>query len=105
VNAITEQRATNAAFWYGRNPLRRLRGATDGRDMTMDEPEGLVRARLKRIAQALDLPPDHFFTEAATHGVVAEANECLRLWGRIRTPEDRRRALEALRALAEAEGA
>lgn len=107
---ITECESVNRAFRYERNPLRFLHGATYGLKMTMDEPEGLIRARLIRIAQTLDLPPDYFFTAAATQGDIAaaggdmaEANECLRLWWRIRTPQGRRRALEALRALAASE--
>lgn len=78
--------------------------------MTMDDPDKLIRARLTRIARALDLPPDHFSSPAArvadaSEATFAEASECLRLWQRIGTPERRRRALEALRALADSDEA
>lgn len=83
-------------------------GAAYGLEMTMDDSDNLVRMRLTRIARALDLPPDHFSTPAvpsadSSGARLAEATECLRLWHRIRTPENRRRALETLRALAESE--
>ncbi|MDO9428383.1 MAG: hypothetical protein Q7T93_16320 [Methylobacterium sp.] len=64
-----------------------------------EDPDAQIRARLRMIAETLNLPTEYFYIEPTTPGSVADANECLRLWSRIRTPEGRRRALEILRAL------
>lgn len=65
----------------------------------IDDPDAQIRTRVRLIAETLNLPAEYFYTEPTVPGSVAEANECLRLWSRIRTPEGRRRALEVLRAL------
>jgi transcriptional regulator with XRE-family HTH domain len=59
------------------------------------------RAILKRIAEALDVPVERFFSDSLT----ANADECLYLWSRIRTAEGRLRALEALRSIADEDSA
>lgn len=58
------------------------------------------RALLHQIAEALGVPVERFFTGS----MCTDANECLRLWSRIRTEAGRRQALEALRAIIEREG-
>lgn len=61
-----------------------------------DEP---TRAILQRIADSLDVPIERFFTDS----MPLEAEECLRLWFKIKTPDGRYRALEALRVIADEE--
>lgn len=60
------------------------------------EPDRLI---LQRIADALSVPVDRFFTGSGP----VDTDECLRLWSAIRTAEGRRRGLEALRTIAEEE--
>lgn len=67
----------------------------------MNEPTEPARAILQRIADHLGVAVEGFFTGS----MPSEADECLHLWFRIRTPEARLRALEALRAIADAEPA
>lgn len=57
--------------------------------------------RVGQIADALDVPVDYFYADSSVRGGGAGADECLRLWFRIVTPEGRRRALELLRVLSE----
>ncbi|MCJ2051039.1 hypothetical protein [Methylobacterium sp. J-070] len=59
------------------------------------------RAALQRIADALGVPVERFFTDS----LPVNADGCLYLWSRIRTAEGRQRALEALRAIADEEPA
>lgn len=60
------------------------------------EPE---RVKLKQIADALGVPVERFFGDIISSGV----DECLLMWSKIKTPEGRLRALEALRAIADKE--
>lgn len=60
-------------------------------------------AALRRIADALGVPVERFFTDTLSSGLIADADECLRLWARIATEEGRRQALEALRVIAKME--
>ena len=53
------------------------------------------RAILQRIADALGMSVEQFFTG----NLPVDESECLRLWNRIKTLEGRRRALEALRKI------
>lgn len=62
-----------------------------------------IRARVGQIADALNVPTEYFYADTTAQSSAAEANECLRLWFQIETPERRRRALALLRALAEGE--
>ncbi|MCJ2050666.1 hypothetical protein [Methylobacterium sp. J-070] len=55
------------------------------------------RATLQRIADALGVPVERFFTDS----LPVYADECLNLWSRIKTVEGRLRALEALRTIAD----
>jgi transcriptional regulator with XRE-family HTH domain len=66
----------------------------------MAKPREPDRAVLQRIADALGVPVERFFTGS----LPVSADECLYLWSRIRTAEGRLRALEALRAIAVEEG-
>jgi transcriptional regulator with XRE-family HTH domain len=67
----------------------------------MDNSAAPDRAILQRIADALGVPVERFFSDS----LPADADECLRLWDRIRTDEGRRRALEVLRTIADEEPA
>jgi transcriptional regulator with XRE-family HTH domain len=58
------------------------------------------RAILERLADALGVPVERFFTGS----LPVDTDECLHLWSVIRTAEGRLRALEALRAIAAEEG-
>ena len=58
------------------------------------EPDWAV---LQRIADALGVPVERFFTGS----LPVNADECLYLWSRITTEEGRLRALEALRSIAD----
>jgi len=57
------------------------------------------RAALQRIADALGVPVERF----STGSLPVNVDECLYLWSRIRTVEGRRRAVEALRTIADEE--
>ena len=61
----------------------------------MTEPAQTTRIVLQRIADALDVPVQRFFDER----MPSDADECLRLWLKIKTQEGRHRALEALREI------
>lgn len=65
----------------------------------MEKSADPQRAVLRRIADKLGVPVEQFFTG----NLSSDADECLRLWLRIKTDEGRRKALEALRAVAELE--
>lgn len=58
------------------------------------------RAILQRIAEALGVSVEQFFTDTPP----VNTNELLRLWSKIRTAEGHLRALEALRAIAAEDG-
>ena len=60
------------------------------------EPDRVI---LERIADALGVPVERFFTSSSS----VDTEECLRLWSMIKTQEGRRRAVEALRAIADRE--
>jgi hypothetical protein len=57
------------------------------------------RATLERIADALGVPVEQLYAGS----LPVDGDACLRLWSRIRTDEGRRRALEALRVIADEE--
>lgn len=63
----------------------------------MDQSSEPDRAILKRIADALGVPVERFFTGS----LPVDASECLRLWCLIKTEDGRLRALDALRAIAD----
>ncbi|TXN76585.1 hypothetical protein FV228_00070 [Methylobacterium sp. WL18] len=65
----------------------------------MDNSAEPDRAILQRIADALGVPVEWFFTGS----LPVDADECLHIWAKIRTEEGRRRALEALRTMADEE--
>ncbi|MFK5600583.1 hypothetical protein ACFZ8E_26880 [Methylobacterium sp. HMF5984] len=65
----------------------------------MEKSADPQRAILRRIADKLGVPVEQFFTG----NLPLDADDCLRLWLRIKTDEGRRQALEALRAIAEIE--
>jgi transcriptional regulator with XRE-family HTH domain len=67
----------------------------------MEKSAAPDRAILKRIAEALGVPVERFFSDS----LPVNADECLYLWSRIRTAEGRLRALEALRSIADEESA
>ena len=58
---------------------------------------------IQRIADALGVPVEHFFSDPPSESLTANADECLRLWSEIRTDEGRRQAIEALRVIVEME--
>ena len=65
-----------------------------------DEPAWAV---LRKIADALGVSVERFFTVKSPSDDSSDEDECLRLWSEIKTEEGRRRALEALRTIAELE--
>jgi len=67
----------------------------------MDKSAGPDRVILERIAEALGVPVERFFSDS----LPVDADECLYLWSRIRTAEGRVRALEALRSIADKDSA
>ncbi|TNC11631.1 hypothetical protein FF100_18470 [Methylobacterium terricola] len=58
---------------------------------------------MQRVADALGYSPDMLIESAHAPGFPDEIGELLRLWARIGDPAGRRRALAAIRALAEAD--
>jgi hypothetical protein len=69
----------------------------------MPKPDKTSLVILERIATALGVPVEQFVTNDLRSETVPRADECLRLWFKIKTPEGRRRALESLRAIGESE--
>lgn len=60
-------------------------------------------AVLRKIADALGVPVEHFFTDRPSTKADATTDECLHLWGKITTEAGQRQALEALRTIADDE--
>jgi hypothetical protein len=69
----------------------------------MNDSDEREWAALHRLAKVLDVPTEQFFTGPPQPVSAVSADECLRLWSRIKTPEGRLRALEALRVIAATE--
>ena len=67
--------------------------------MTMPESDTPTLEALRRIADALGVPVEQFFSASSPVG----ADECLHLLFRIRTEAGRKRALGALRAIVDEE--
>jgi hypothetical protein len=65
----------------------------------MRENEQAETAVLRRVADALGMTVDRFFTAAQARGTDINSDECLRLWSEIATEDGRRQALEAMRAI------
>lgn len=59
--------------------------------------------QLQRVAQALEVPVEAFFEEAASKSDAADATELLRLWQAIRDPENRQGLLLAARGFVQLE--
>lgn len=55
---------------------------------------------LIKIADALGVSAECFFTQASPTVPVASEDECLRLWSEIRTEEGRQQALAVMRVIA-----
>jgi hypothetical protein len=69
----------------------------------MDDIDEREWAVLHKLAKVLDVPIERFFAGPPQPVSAISADECLRLWSRIKTPEGRLRALEALRVIAAGE--
>ncbi|MCJ2121098.1 hypothetical protein [Methylobacterium sp. J-077] len=70
-------------------------------EVSMDNlADAACMAKLHTMAALLDIPVESFFTNDEAADRFDKANECLRLWDRIKTADGRRRALECLRELA-----
>jgi hypothetical protein len=69
----------------------------------MNDSDEREWAALHRLAKVLDVPIERFFTGPPQPVSAVSADEYLRLWSRIKTPEGRLRALEALRVIAATE--
>ncbi|MFK5595653.1 hypothetical protein ACFZ8E_01380 [Methylobacterium sp. HMF5984] len=68
----------------------------------MSDPADVARlAKLSAMAASLGIPVGSFFADTEATERLAGASECARLWDRIKTAEDRHRALAYLRELAD----
>jgi hypothetical protein len=70
----------------------------------MPSPDNATMAHLNAIAAALKIPLGQLVENGATCEL-DDASECLRLWCLLKTTEGRGRALAALRAVVDGEGA
>lgn len=69
----------------------------------MENDAKLKWAVLSRLASVLNVPVERFFADVPPPETDISADECLRLWSKIKTSEGRRQAMEALRVIAELE--
>ena len=84
---------------YPENNLLRVRF----QNMAIPDMDTPSLAALRRIADALGVTVERFFTEEPSLEAVTDADACLRLWSKITTEEGRRQALKALRVIVEME--
>ena len=69
----------------------------------MNQHEPPEHPVVQKIADALGVPVACFFANPRSTGPASGEDECLRLWGEIRTEEGRRQALQLLRVIAQME--
>ncbi len=58
---------------------------------------------LRRVAEALNMPVEKFFSKEQSQIRCASTDECQRLWAELTTEEGRRYALQALQNIVELE--
>lgn len=69
----------------------------------MEKSKEYSHALLQQIANILSVSVEQLLADCSTPETAAETDECFHLWGQLRTPAGRIRALEALRIIVDEE--